>query len=92
MRQYNAKRAVDDLRLDGGVWRLQRRGNRNDVLASCMHAGSRVLSLEKDGGISVLAKFSEHESMNYGSDVHPEVLDRFVSCSFYDKRVCVWYV
>lgn len=56
------------------------------ILASCMHAGARVVSLRRcrdggdevgveDGGagwdFEVLARFEEHESMNYGSDVQP---------------------
>jgi hypothetical protein len=77
------------------------------VLACCMHAGSRILEVTGnkygDWTITVLAKFTEHESMNYGSDVQPvlhpgmsvaEELDDsnalVVSTSFYDKLLCVW--
>jgi len=77
------------------------------ILASCMHAGSRILEVigSKYGNwqIRVLAKFEEHKSMNYGSDVQPipyvqmplnEQLDDtkvlVVSTSFYDKLLCVW--
>lgn len=73
------------------------------VLASCMHAGVRVLRVSRDAegrwSIEVLAKFDEHESMNYASDVQPglktadgEDTDGFigVSTSFYDRRLCVW--
>ena len=57
-----------------------------------------------DGGewtFAVVARFVEHESMNYGSDVQPESegMDRegsrermVVSTSFYDKRLCLWRV
>lgn len=41
----------------------------------------------------VMAKFEEHESMNYGSDVQPGSRGRektIVSTSFYDKRMCLW--
>lgn len=61
------------------------------ILASCMHAGARILRLRGNGRgegaegqqqqeqeqeeweweFEVLAKFEEHESMNYGSDVQP---------------------
>ena len=47
------------------------------LLASCMHAGSRIVRLGRSGDESgewtftVLAKFEEHKSMNYGSDVQP---------------------
>lgn len=73
------------------------------VLASCMHAGVRVLRVTRDAegrwSIEVLATFEEHESMNYASDVQPslktadgEDTDGFicVSTSFYDRRLCVW--
>jgi len=67
------------------------------VLASCMHAGARVVRVEQWGcasedqrqdrdrdqshgygevgqwTITVLAKFEEHASMNYGSDVQPVI-------------------
>ena len=108
--------------LDGGVWRLQLLDTTNIpdsenltnvketrflVLASCMHAGTRVVRVtckQQDGSseweIEVLAKFTEHESMNYASGVRngakasqetnqsSELL--VVSSSFYDRRLCVW--
>ncbi|KAL8909162.1 MAG: hypothetical protein Q9207_000336 [Kuettlingeria erythrocarpa] len=102
-----------DLRLNGGVWQLRHlksealfeneaKPMRFWVLASCMHAGCRVLEISKapqrDGSwaIEVVAKFEEHESMNYASDVKPDsYLDdvkkaTFVSTSFYDKKLCIW--
>lgn len=101
--------------LGGGVWRLNIIGKvestpddgewRVTVLASCMHAGARVLRIRGDGdsigGIDVLARFEEHESMNYGSDwsrgesrltpAPPEGKAVVcVSTSFYDRLLCVW--
>ncbi|PYI07855.1 hypothetical protein BO78DRAFT_460316 [Aspergillus sclerotiicarbonarius CBS 121057] len=77
------------------------------VLASCMHAGTTVVRVRMVPGvrceIEVLAEFTEHESMNYASDVwkssggyelqglkegEGELV--CVSSSFYDRRVCVW--
>ena len=72
------------------------------VLASCMHGGTRVVRVTGDGehqwNIEVLAEFTEHESMNYASDVwkggqgiggkKSELL--CLSSSFYDRRVCLW--
>jgi diphthamide biosynthesis protein 7 len=64
-----------------------------------MHAGSRIVRLAQDSGewaFSVLAKFEEHKSMNYGSDVQPVLRGQeggqrtIVSTSFYDKLMCVW--
>ncbi|KAK7516222.1 uncharacterized protein IWZ02DRAFT_424354 [Phyllosticta citriasiana] len=53
-----------------------------------------------DWGFEVLARFEEHQSMNYGSVVQPlvdgEKRDKgtgkrtVVSTSFYDRLVCVW--
>lgn len=69
------------------------------LLASCMHAGSRIVRLADASGewtFSVLAKFEEHKSMNYGSDVQPVQSGQeggqrtIVSTSFYDKLMCVW--
>ncbi|KAJ5623251.1 hypothetical protein N7490_011856 [Penicillium lividum] len=112
--------------LGGGVWRLQLLSSKevsspNDseqvlernfvVLASCMHAGTRVVRVTQgnlgqgpvEWDIQILAEFTEHESMNYASDVwngakseHSDSLQPAellcVSSSFYDRRVCVWRV
>ncbi|KAI1462990.1 uncharacterized protein F4812DRAFT_448492 [Daldinia caldariorum] len=100
--------------LQGGVWRLklirleEAAENTEDenqpwkvfILASCMHAGSRVLEISGSTdpevcGIKVLGRVEEHKSMNYGSDFQPgsEVGDRNLRCvstSFYDKLLCLW--
>jgi diphthamide biosynthesis protein 7 len=73
-----------------------------------MHAGSRIVQLSRSGDeweFAVSAKFEEHKSMNYGSDVQPLVAGAgggdveggeqqakrvIVSTSFYDKLMCVW--
>ena len=107
--------------LGGGVWRLQlvrtERGVLSDggeewkflVLASCMHAGTRVVRVTRTLGenagwdIEVLAEFTEHQSMNYASDVwKPEggydlqgkemSALLCISSSFYDRRLCLWRV
>lgn len=76
-----------EMDLGGGVWRLSVLGEGVAdeggegwavfVLASCMHAGARVLRIYGDGPweeetedvrIEVVARFEEHKSMNYGSD------------------------
>ncbi|KAL2008928.1 hypothetical protein VTN00DRAFT_7122 [Thermoascus crustaceus] len=89
LRVYHATRrgeVLADTRLDGGVWRLQfvgapmESGNTLSflVLASCMHAGARVLRVTRrsesadevgEWDIEVLAQFTEHESMNYASGI-----------------------
>ncbi|KAI4597820.1 hypothetical protein KJ359_004097 [Pestalotiopsis sp. 9143b] len=76
-----APRLLSKLDLGGGVWRLKAISFEADidgagswiaaVLASCMYAGTRVVRLSGDWyqcKIEVLARFEEHESMNYGSD------------------------
>lgn len=83
-----------------------------------MHAGTRIVQVtheekkkkkEEDDDdewkFHVLAKFEEHESMNYGSDVQPDLKEKkkeekeeekerknIVSTSFYDRRLCLWTV
>jgi diphthamide biosynthesis protein 7 len=68
------------------------------LLVSCMHAGTRIVRLTRSAGedwkIEVLAKFEEHESMNYGTDFQPALNDKgqrtFISTSFYDRLLCLW--
>lgn len=77
------------------------------LLASCMHAGSRIVRIRgensaEDGNvgevkIQVLARFEEHQSMNYGSDWFRGEADSgkrgerlCVSTSFYDRLLCIW--
>ncbi|KAH7371229.1 hypothetical protein BKA66DRAFT_469941 [Pyrenochaeta sp. MPI-SDFR-AT-0127] len=68
------------------------------LLASCMHAGARIVKVSRsattDWHIEVLAKFEEHKSMNYGSDCQPGLNDNsqrtFISTSFYDRLLCLW--
>ncbi|KAE8382863.1 hypothetical protein BDV26DRAFT_210556 [Aspergillus bertholletiae] len=116
LRVYHATRrgqVLAEVGLGGGVWRLQllrteQRGSKFLVLASCMHAGSRVVRVTRGGSaeweIEVLAEFTEHQSMNYASDVwKPEggydlqgkqdVSELLcISSSFYDRRLCLWRV
>ncbi|OHW99520.1 WD-40 repeat-containing protein [Colletotrichum incanum] len=100
-------KGLGEKNLEGGVWRLklvdiQEKDGRCylRVLASCMHAGARIVELEgplngEDWNISVLARFEEHKSMNYGSDFVPGSEKgrlQCVSTSFYDKLLCLWEV
>ncbi|KAI4720087.1 WD40 repeat-like protein [Aureobasidium sp. EXF-10727] len=97
------KQVLAEKNLEGGVWRLKLLNSvpaegRYVVLASCMHAGARVVVVAKDEegewGVEVLARFEEHKSMNYGSDVQPGCEgggeQTIVSTSFYDKLLCLW--
>ncbi|KAI0150601.1 WD40-repeat-containing domain protein [Xylariaceae sp. FL1272] len=113
MMPYPPKQLAES-NLGGGVWRLKLLHldqPRKDVdkaspdswtiliLASCMHAGSRIVEIVGNGDgecqIKVLARFEEHRSMNYGSDWQPGTGVAFkplrvVSTSFYDKLMCLW--
>ena len=97
-------KVLSEKRLGGAVWRISCPFQYQDsgtcdstsfrVIASCMHAGARVLEIRREveaWSIEVVAMFSEHESMNYASG-HREhnggIL--FVSTSFYDRRLCIW--
>lgn len=61
-----------------------------------MHAGTRIVEIHRDEDgqwqVTVLAKFEEHKSMNYGSDVQPGngTIKTIISTSFYDKLLCLW--
>ena len=103
-----------ELDLGGGVWRLKLLSATKSpkisdsetgdeivitILASCMHAGARILALKKgaDGEwrFEILARFEEHKSMNYGSDSREvgegeEGRWTVVSTSFYDRLCCLW--
>ncbi|KAK4927738.1 hypothetical protein LTR28_011965 [Elasticomyces elasticus] len=71
---------------------------RYTLLASCMHAGTRIVVLthlaDDSWTADVLARFEEHGSMNYGSDFRPGVPanspQTIVSTSFYDRLLCLW--
>ncbi|RGP78511.1 wd repeat-containing 85 like [Fusarium longipes] len=91
--------------MGGGVWRLDLVKIHEDqdstkirILASCMHAGARLIDLEikqeQDWTCKILARFEEHKSMNYGSDFVREDQSGeslwCVSTSFYDKLLCFW--
>ncbi|KAH0004559.1 WD40 repeat-like protein, partial [Aureobasidium melanogenum] len=101
--QIGRKQVLAEENLEGGVWRLKLltsspEDGKNIVLASCMHAGTRIVAVTKDESgewsIEVLARFEEHKSMNYGSDVQPGTAEggqqTIISTSFYDKLLCLW--
>ncbi|KAK4240766.1 hypothetical protein C8A03DRAFT_41782 [Achaetomium macrosporum] len=103
---FGKPRKLAESCLGGGVWRLklidlENRPNQDytwkaRILASCMHAGARVVELlrttDSEYRFNVVARFEEHKSMNYGSDFQPEMKDELtiVSTSFYDQLLCLW--
>ena len=106
----NKWQAAAEFPLGGGVWRLKMlskvkagqamESRRLQVLASCMHAGPKIVELQLSQqftwSVRILAQFFEHESMNYASDAMESCNeDRdgklvVVSSSFYDKKLCLW--
>jgi diphthamide biosynthesis protein 7 len=106
--EFGHRQLLAEENLEGGVWRLkwlrqpdEKWQERNEavfhVLASCMHAGARVLRVTKTSSgqwqIEVKQRFEEHQSMNYGSDFVLGTSNgrlNVVSTSFYDKLVCLW--
>ncbi len=104
------RQVLAEKNLGGGVWRIKvisphtgmpdlstKSELRMIVLASCMHAGVRLVeicrSLEDVWSLALIGRFEEHQSMNYASDALPVSegsMRTFVSSSFYDKLVCVW--
>ncbi|KAI5854086.1 hypothetical protein GGS23DRAFT_608320 [Durotheca rogersii] len=105
-------RVLAEQDLCGGVWRLKLvkleqegrgLGEKQQwtllILASCMHAGPRVLEVVGDNTgycrIDILGRFEEHQSMNYSSDFQPLPDEggqrlRCISTSFYDRLLCLW--
>lgn len=104
-------KVLAEKRLGGGVWRLKLLSTDQSiddgelevkVLASCMHAGARVVGIRRSKGqewtVRTLARFEEHESMNYASDTSMEMSKDglrstiCVSTSFYDRKLCIWKI
>ncbi|PNY25437.1 Protein MSN5 [Tolypocladium capitatum] len=98
-------RLATDKNLGGGVWRLNLVDilslgdgpSRVRILASCMHAGARLVEISTEDGSQwecrILARFEEHKSMNYASDfvvARGGKGLRCVSTSFYDRLLCLW--
>jgi diphthamide biosynthesis protein 7 len=103
------RRPILDTRLGGGVWRLKVMDEYDTatkhhfiILASCMHAGVRILRVCYDAAststvgwtIDVIARFEKgHSSMVYCCDfLREEGAGAYtvVSTSFYDKKICTW--
>jgi diphthamide biosynthesis protein 7 len=107
-------KALAELKIGGGVWRLKFLQDyptsansginvKYRVLASCMHAGVRILEVTGnqmgEWKIEILASMEIHESMCYAADVRPLGMNPplgwdekriCVSTSFYDRLLSVW--
>ncbi|KAJ0115881.1 hypothetical protein J7T55_004050 [Diaporthe amygdali] len=111
---YRRNKLLQRENLGGGVWRLKVIEELSaypgdcwtvTLLVSCMHAGARVVRLQGTidtvDRIEVVKRFTEHKSMNYGSDYtwvdgrefFGEGEGKKIACvstSFYDRLLCLW--
>jgi len=90
----------------GGVWRIRWHPNSdNKILVGAMHGGCRVVTFDELAGnglkdscveARIQSEFTKHESMAYGADWliiddgGKVACEYAASCSFYDRRVCLW--
>lgn len=80
----NLRRAVTEVNLGGGVWRIIPRSG-GQLVTCCMYDGAKVV--REEGDFEVVKRWRGHASMVYGGDVSGKLVG---TCSFYDKKVCVW--
>jgi len=83
---------ISELELGGGVWRLVYSPHESSKIASaCMRNGMKILSIDEGDNISVEECFEGHEGLSYGIDwSHCDSGNILASCSFYNKKLCVW--
>ena len=99
----NLKSPLGRANVGGGVWRIRWHPSHNGrMLVGAMHGGCRIVDAGDFENPQIVSKFTKHESMAYGADwlVGEEAegsgnddgaaSDYAASCSFYDRRVCLW--
>ena len=102
----NLKAPLGRASVGGGVWRIRWHPSHDGkMLVGAMHGGCRVVDAGNFENPQIVSKFTKHESMAYGADwlvggVDGEgrggdedggrASDYAASCSFYDRRVCLW--
>ncbi|XP_046417591.1 diphthine methyltransferase [Neodiprion lecontei] len=60
---------VSELNLNGGIWRLKWEPKHHTcLLAACMYGGFKIIDCLDKGAPNVIAQYTEHESISYGSD------------------------
>ena len=99
----NFKCPVWTVAVGGGVWRIKQKGSK--LLVGAMHNGFEVLEVDSvKSRCTILAQYSEHESLAYGAD-WVECFSESesgesdfgdwhtaASCSFYDHTMKMWRV
>ena len=84
----NLKRSVDEIRLNGGVWRIKSKNNL--LLLSCMYHNFSIVDCTSN--FKLIGEFFEHKSICYGCDwaeTTSRQFEIFASCSFYDHKLSV---
>lgn len=87
----NFKRSLDEINLSGGIWRIKKSPNdENLLLVACMYHNFSVIDCSEK--LSIVGEYNEHKSICYGCDWnHYQHKNHqfFATCSFYDHRLSV---
>lgn len=79
----NPRKSILEKNLGGGVWRIISKSDR-ELVTCCMYNGARVID---EDTFEILKEWTGHASIVYGGDCSDDTIG---TCSFYDKRVCIW--
>ncbi|ORY80420.1 WD40-repeat-containing domain protein [Protomyces lactucae-debilis] len=86
----NLRRPIHEENLGGGVWRIIPDQAKDSFLTCCMYDGAKLVDLTAEG-FSITAAHTAHQSIVYGGDVVVQNEGPlYGTCSFYDKKVCLW--
>lgn len=87
----NLKRSIDEINLNGGIWRIKQSPIDNDILlVACMYQNFSIVECSTSQGLKCIGEYNEHKSICYGCDWSYHSDDEFqffATCSFYDHRL-----
>lgn len=87
----NLKRAVDEINLQGGIWRIKPSPtNQNLLIVACMYNNFSLVDCTDE--LKLVGEYFGHESICYGCDWSPKTSENcqiFAACSFYDHKLSV---
>lgn len=87
----NLKQTVDDINLNGGIWRIKKcPQNENLLLVACMYQNFSIVDCSEK--LTLIGEYNEHESICYGCDwsyQQHKNYQFFATCSFYDHKLSV---
>lgn len=91
----NTRRAVSDVKVGGGVWRIKwHPNNENIILAACMYSGFQLIDYENTKVTLRGSLFGspQHETgkLAYGADWFRSEENYAALCSFYDSMCSCW--